>query len=66
MSQALQLAEQDQILERRKVVVNADAVSQIADGAVDPNLALRRPRQIRQNAQHSGLASAVPPQQRET
>ena len=65
MCDTLQLAEQDQVLEGREVVVNADAVSQITDGAVDAHFAFSGFRELRQDAQHGGLAGAVASQQRE-
>ena len=69
----MQLAEQDQILERREIVVNADAVAQIADARApfrrarmaESDLALRGFGKIGEDAQQGGLARAVAAQQRE-
>ena len=52
-------AEEGQVFEGREVVVDADAVAEIADPAVDVDSALRRFRETREDAQQRGLPRPV-------
>ncbi len=54
-----QLAEERQVFESREIVVNADAVAEIADAAVDVDLAFRRLRETGENAEQRGLPRPV-------
>src|ERR1700686_1185140 len=57
--QARQSAEQREVLDGRKIVVDADAVAEITDAAKDSDLALRWLGQAGENAQQRSLPRTV-------